>query len=93
MKTITGVKDSDICQVNVFSLYCLGTVKRNTLEAIAKSLDQLDGISILFYPAIPKRLKRKTVDSARGTNVVAAVGAGADDGDDAENEQGPISVR
>lgn len=77
LKTIIGVKDSDICQINVFSLYSLGTVKRNALDAIARSLDQLPGISIVFYPVIPKRLKRKTVESAE-----AAVGATADRDDD-----------
>ena len=28
LKTVLGVKDSDICQVNVFALYSLGTVKK-----------------------------------------------------------------
>ena len=32
LKTILGVKDHDICQVNVFALYTLGTAK-NTYSA------------------------------------------------------------
>ena len=39
LKTILGVKDSDICQVNVFALYALGTATKNTLDAIAQSLE------------------------------------------------------
>ena len=39
LKTILGVKDSDICQVNVFALYSLGTAKKRTLDAIAQSLE------------------------------------------------------
>ena len=78
LKTIIGVQDKDICQINVFSLYSLGTVKRNALDAITRSLDQLPGISIAFYPVIPKRLKRKTVESV----TEAAVGATVDRDDD-----------
>ena len=37
LKTILGVKDSDICQVNVFAVCSLGVVKK-TLGAIAQSL-------------------------------------------------------
>ena len=40
LKTVLGVKDSDICQVNVFALYSLGTAKKNTLDAIAQSLER-----------------------------------------------------
>jgi hypothetical protein len=85
LKTITGVKDSDTCQINAFSLYSLGTVKRNTLDAIAKSLDHWEGMSIVFYPVIPKRLKRKTVESGMDANVAAAVDADAN-GDDANDD-------
>lgn len=50
LKTILGVKDSDICQVNVFALYALGTAKKNTLEAIAQTLDKLPGLTLVFSP-------------------------------------------
>ena len=50
LTTILGVKDSDICQVNVFSLYALGTAKKNTLEAIARSLESLPGMTLVFSP-------------------------------------------
>ena len=50
LKTILGVKDSDICQVNVFALYALGTAKKNTLEAIAATLDKLPGMTLVFSP-------------------------------------------
>ena len=79
LKTILGVKDSDICQVNVFALYALGTAKKNTLEAIAQSLGRLPGVTLVF-PVIPKKLKRTTA-SVDGGAPAAAVGAGA--GDDA----------
>ena len=48
LKTILGVKDSDICQVNVFALYSLGTAKKNTLDAIAQSLETLPGLTLVF---------------------------------------------
>eukprot|EP00974_Lingulodinium_polyedra_P024294 2352600-Lingulodinium_polyedra.AAC.1 len=50
LKTILGVKDADICQVNVFGSHCLGTVKKNTLIASAQELPTLPGMSIVFYP-------------------------------------------
>ena len=50
LKAILGVKDSDICQVNVFALYSLGTAKKNTLDAIAQSLEKLTGITLVFSP-------------------------------------------
>ena len=50
LKTILGVKDSDICQVNVFALYALGTAKKNTLDAIAQSLEKLPGMTLVFSP-------------------------------------------
>ena len=31
LTTILGVKDEEICQVNVFPLYALGTAKKTTL--------------------------------------------------------------
>jgi hypothetical protein len=80
LKTILGVKDTDICQINVFSLYTLGTVKKNTLSAIASSLSHLEGVSILFYPVIPKKLKRATVDTISWAGGdLAAVGAAVQD--------------
>ena len=48
LKTILGVKESDICQVNVFALHCLGTVKKTTLDAIAQSLEKLPGMTLVF---------------------------------------------
>ena len=39
LKAILGVKDSDICQVNVFAMYALGTAKNTTFGAIAQSLE------------------------------------------------------
>ena len=39
LKTILGVKDAGICQVNVFALYSLGAAKKNTLDGIAQSLE------------------------------------------------------
>ncbi len=79
LKTILGVRDADICQVNVFSLHTLGTVKKSTLDAIAASLPQLFGLSILFYPVIPKRLKR--TDRGAGVAVDAAGDAQASGSD------------
>ena len=34
-----GVKDSGIWQVNVFALYSLGAAKKNTLGAVAQSVE------------------------------------------------------
>ena len=82
LKTILGVKDSDICQVNVFALYALGTAKKNTLEAIAQTLDKLPGLTLVFFPVIPKKLKRMTI--AEGSASAAAVGAG--DAEDAASQ-------
>ena len=48
LKTIMGIRDSDICQVNVFSLYILGTAKKQTLDAIAQPLEKLPGMTMLF---------------------------------------------
>ena len=48
LKTIIGVKDSDICQVNVFTLYSLGTVKKGVLDAIAQALEKLPGMTLVF---------------------------------------------
>ena len=41
LNTILGVKDSDICQANVFALCSLGPAKKNTLVAIAQSLEKV----------------------------------------------------
>ena len=49
LRTILGVNDDQICQVNVFSLYLLGTVKKNMLQNIAKVLPTLGGINIVFF--------------------------------------------
>ena len=49
LKTILGVKDSDICQVNVFALYTLGAAKKNSLDAIAQALEKLPGMILVFY--------------------------------------------
>ena len=57
LKTILGVKDSDICQVNVFALYALGTAKKNTLEAIAQTLDKLPGMTLVFFPRNSKEIE------------------------------------
>ena len=73
LKTILGVRESDICQVNVFALYSLGTAKKNILQSIAQSLPQLPGMTLVFFPVIPKKLKRVT-------GAAAAVGASAADG-------------
>ena len=48
LKTIIGVKDSDICQVNVLTLYSLGTVKKGVLDAIAQALEKLPGMTLVF---------------------------------------------
>ena len=72
LKTILGVTESDICQVNVLALYSLGTAKRNTLQSIAKSLPQLPGLTLLFLPVIPNKLKHEA-SAAAGAS--AAVGA------------------
>ena len=58
LKTILGVKDSDICQVNVFALYALGTAKKNTLDAIAQSLEKLPGLTLVF-PRNSKEIEAK----------------------------------
>ena len=50
LTTILGVKDSDICQVNVFALYSLGTAKKNTLDAFAEALEKLPGLTLVFSP-------------------------------------------
>ena len=57
LKTILGVKDSDICQVNVFALYALGTAKKNTLDAIAQSLEKLLGMTLVFFPRNSKEIE------------------------------------
>ena len=54
LKTILGVKDADIFQVNVFPLYRMGTGKKNTLNSIAAVLPQLPGLSLVFFPEIPE---------------------------------------
>ena len=48
LKTTLGIKDSDICQVNVFSLYNFGTAKKAVLDAIAESLERLPGMALVF---------------------------------------------
>ena len=48
--TILGVQGSDICQVNVFALHCLGAVKKTTLDAIAQSLEKLLGMTLVLSP-------------------------------------------
>ena len=48
LKTIMGIRVSDICQVNVFSLYTLGTAKKQTLDAIAQPLEKLPGMTLIF---------------------------------------------
>ena len=55
LRTILGVNDDAICQVNVFCLYSLGTVKQNLLQKIAKLLPSLSGISLVFFPVIPAK--------------------------------------
>ena len=49
LKTILGVKDSDICQVNVFALLPRDC-EENTLDAIAQSLEKLPGLTLVFSP-------------------------------------------
>ena len=48
LTTILGVPDEQICQVNVFPLYALGTAKKNNIDAIAKSLRELPGMTLVF---------------------------------------------
>ena len=54
LKTILGITDSDICQVNVFALYNFGTAKKAGLYAIAESLERLPGMALVF-PCSSKR--------------------------------------
>ena len=62
LKTILGVGEDQICQVNVFALYTLGTVKKNMLADIAKVLPALGGISVIFS-SDPQQIE--TPDSGR----------------------------
>ena len=60
LRTILGgVKDSDICQVNVFALYTLGTAMKNTLDAIAQSLEKLPGLTLVFLPCNSNDIEAK----------------------------------
>lgn len=54
LKTILGVSDDQIFQVSVFSLYALGTVKKNILRAIAAQLPNLKGVAIIFSQSFRK---------------------------------------
>ena len=54
-----------------YALYSLGKAK--VLQSIAQSLPQLLGMTLVFFPVIPKKLKRVT-------GAAAAVGASAADG-------------
>ena len=54
LKTILGVSDDQIFQVSVFSLYALGTVKKNILQAIAAQLPNLKGVAIIFSQSFRK---------------------------------------
>ena len=59
LQTILGVTDSDICQVNVFALYALGTAKKNTLDAIAQSVERLPGLTLVFVLCNSKEIEAK----------------------------------
>ena len=83
LRTLVGVSDADIFQVNVFSLHCLGTSKKNMLAQISKVLTVLGGVSLVFYPVIPKKIQRTTVQGVPHDD--AAVGASESDSDVDDN--------
>ena len=60
LKTILGVSDDQIFQVSVFSLYALGTVKKNILRAIAAQLPNLKGVAIIFSQSFRKKNETQT---------------------------------
>ena len=83
LKTIQGITDNDICQVNVLCLYSLGTTKKGLLETISHTLPKMKGLTLVFYPSMPKRVYRKTVSTV--VTGAADGASGAADGAEAES--------
>ena len=81
VRTLVGCKDEDILQVNVFPLYNFGTLKKGVLRQIKSVLANLKGISIVFYPFMPRNPRRKT----DGTQTLAFGSLDADEDDDAKS--------
>ena len=85
LKTIIGCKDDEILQVNVFSLYALGTTKKYVLEKIKSVLPLLNGSPIVFYPVLPRGARRTTLEVVAGAAVdyvdMTAPAAPVDDSD------------
>ena len=76
MRTVLGCRDDEFLQVHIFSLYCLGTVKRAVLDDIKAALDQLTGLVVIFYPFIPKKNHCMNADGFMDVDAdAAAIGA------------------
>ena len=81
LKTILGVKDDDIFQVNVFPLYTMGTCKKQFVEQVKQVLPKLKGITLVFYPIMARNTHRKP-----SSMVVEGVQGAANGADDAGSD-------
>ena len=90
LKKVLGCRDEDILQINVFTLYMMGTTKKNTLNAIKSVLPSLKGISLIFYPFMPRCTHRVQVGGDAGNvevgDAAAADGAASDSDTDVDVE-------
>ena len=81
LKTIVGIKDDDIFQVNVFPFYTMGTYKKQFAEAVKQVLPKLKGITLIFYPIMARNTHRKSASM-----FVEGVQGAADGADDAGSD-------
>ena len=70
LRKLLGCGEADILQVNVLPFYTLGTLKKQVAEKFATQLATLKGISLVFYPFMPK------YTTAKPENLGAAIGVG-----------------
>ena len=69
---------ADVTTVNVFQLNNFGTTKRAVLETIPETcFDCMEGYILIFYPVLPKHLRRR--DTAVGLSANAGDVDAADD--------------
>ena len=64
IRTVLNVRGEDICQVNVFCLYTMGTKKKKLLDAIKRNLPSMKGFVLIFYPHLAKKLHRTNSTNA-----------------------------
>jgi len=89
LKCLHGLQDEDICQVNVLCLYTLGTTKKGVLDAINRVLPKLKGLTLVYYPSMPKRSHRKEIGPLVHD---AADGAGNHEAEDSRSEGTDVDI-